>query len=158
MSHESAAPLRIEAGPSRRLAVFLVTAHAAALLVCLLLPLALQWRLLLAVAIAASLVDTLRTHAWRVSPRAVVAADVLPGRPWVLHRHNGTEVPARLLGSSFVHPRLLVLNFRSGRFMRCNLVLAEDAADADLLRQLRVRLMAGDGGEGAENAGNVQAR
>ena len=76
-----------------------------------------------------------------------MAVDALPGRPWVLHMQGGRTVTGRLLGSSFVHPRLLVLNFRTGRFFGRSLVLTEDAADADLLRRLRVRLMCGGVGE-----------
>lgn len=158
MSSESELPLIIEAGRSRRLAAFLLTGHAAALGVCLVLPIPLTPRLLLVGVILASLADSLFTHAWRRSARAVVTVEAQPGRPWVLHLRSGSALPARLLSSSFVHPRLLVLNFRTGRLFGRSVVLPEDAADPDLLRQLRVRLLCGDAGERTGSGGNILAR
>jgi toxin CptA len=140
LSSESAARLRIEAGPSLQLATYLVTVHAAALLVGLVLPVGLALRLLLAGVVAVSLVRSLRMHVWRSSARAVVGLDVPQDQPWTLRLRNGSQVTAHLLGSSLVHPRLLVLNFCTGRLARRSLVLAADAADPAVLRQLRVRL------------------
>jgi hypothetical protein len=119
---------------------------------------ALILRLLLSGVILGSLADSLHTHAWRRSARAMVAVETQPGRPWVLHQRSGRALPARLLRSSFVHPRLLVLNFRTGRLFGRSLVLAEDAADPDLLRQLRVRLTCGDTEKSPARAGDNQAR
>jgi len=158
LSSESAAPLTIEAEPSRQLASYLLAAHAGALVVSLLLPLAAPLTLLLVAAILVSLVDSLRTHAWRRAARAVVAIAAEPGGPWVLYLRSGRALPARLSSSSFVHPRLVVLNFRTGRLFGCSVVLPEDAANPDLLRQLRVRLMCGDVAETSGSVGSIRAR
>lgn len=158
MSSGSAAPLIVEAGQSRRLAAYLVIAHAAALVVSLVLPIGFPWHLLLVVALFVSLAHSLYTHGWRRGARAVVKVEVQQGRPWVLHLRSGRAISARLLGSSFVHPRLLVLNFSTGRLFRRTLVLAEDAADPDLLRQLRVRLMCLDGEESSDSITSAKAR
>jgi hypothetical protein len=56
--------------------------------------------------------------------------------------HDGsTAAPeAELLGSSLVHDRLLVLNFRLKSGGRRSRALLGDDADAELLRRLRARL------------------
>ena len=60
---------------------------------------------------------------------------------WLLALGNGSEIEARLLPSSFVHPWLVVLNFQleNHRRMR-SVVLFTDALERDALRQLRVWL------------------
>ena len=152
MSRPSAAPLRIEAGPSRRLAVFLLSAHLAALAVVPELPLAWYLQLSLAALILFGFVDAWRAHVRRCSRRAIRAAELGPQGAWSLCLTDGRILAAQLLPSSFLHPELLVLNFRTGRLTRRHLVLSADAADADVLRRLRVRLRMG-GGRRARNPG-----
>lgn len=59
---------------------------------------------------------------------------------WTLTLVSGEQVEARLLPSTFVTPRFLVLNLRCGRWRFRVPVLVSDALELDLLRQLRVRL------------------
>jgi len=117
-----------------------VTAHGAALVVSLLLPLELPFQLLLCAAIGVSLIQAARLHVWRSSQRAVAAVDAVQDQHWILHLRSGEEFQGQLLSSSFVHPRLLILNFSTAPLQGRSLVLAADAVDPDLLRQLRVRL------------------
>lgn len=58
---------------------------------------------------------------------------------WTLHDARGTH-NAQLLPSSYVHPRLLVLNFKLADGTRRTRVLLGDETDADTLRRLRARL------------------
>ncbi len=123
--------------------MYLLPVHLAGLLVLPWLPLARYLQLALALLILFGLVDAWRTHVLRSAPRAIRAAELDPEGAWTLWLANGRVLAARLLPSSFVHPQLLVLNFRIGRLARRHLVLAADAADADRLRRLRVRLRMG---------------
>ena len=145
MSRPSAAPLRIEAGPSLRLGLCLLPVHLAGLAVLPWLPLPWYLRLAVAVLIVLGFVGAWRTHVRRISPRAIRNAELDSEGAWTLGLADGRVLAARLLPSSFVHPKLVVLNFRTGLLARRHLVLAFDAADADLLRRLRVRLRMGGG-------------
>jgi toxin CptA len=117
--------------------------HLAGLAVLPWLPLAWYLQLALALVIVLGFVGAWRTHVLRGSPRAIRAAELDPEGAWTLRLADGRALAARLLPSSFVHPKLVVLNFRTGRLARRHLVLAADAADADALRRLRVRLRMG---------------
>ncbi len=145
MSRASAAPLRIEAGPSRRIALYLLLVHTAGLAVLPWLPLAWYLQLALALSIGAGLVNAWSVHARRSAPRAIHAAELDSEGAWTLYLADGRALAGRMLSSSFVHPALLVLNFRTGRFRRRHLVLLADAADPDVLRRLRVQLRMGIG-------------
>lgn len=140
MSKPSVVPLRIEAGFSRRLAAYLLIVHGAGLAVLPALPLAWYLQLALALGVTVSLTDAWAVHVRRSASRAVHFAELDSEGAWTLYLVDGRKLAARLLASSFVHPALILLNFRTGRFLRRHLVLAADAADADLLRRLRVRL------------------
>jgi toxin CptA len=77
-------------------------------------------------------------HRGRRAPRRVICQ---PDGGWLLQDHHGQMQPARLLPSSYLHPRLVILNFAlDQRPRRRNLVLCPDSLDAQTLRQLRVRL------------------
>ena len=143
MSKPSAARLRFEAGPSRRLGLYLLPGYLAGLAVLPWLPLAWYLQLALALLILLGLVDAWRVHVVRSAPRAIRAAELDPKGAWTLWLADGRVLAARLLPSSFVHPGLLVLNFRTGRLARRHLVLSADAAAADVQRRLRVQLRVG---------------
>jgi toxin CptA len=59
---------------------------------------------------------------------------------WTLRDAAGGDSAAELLGSSFVHPVLLVLNFRLKQGGRRTRVLLGDELDPELMRRLRARL------------------
>ena len=64
-----------------------------------------------------------------------------PDGRWLLQDQRGEMCQARLLPSSYLHPKLVILNFSLERFpRRRSLVLCPDSLDAQTLRQLRVRL------------------
>lgn len=138
-------PLRIEAGPSRRLGSYLLAAHGAGLAVLPWLPLGGYLQSGLALLILAGLADSWRVHARRTAPHAIRAAELDGEGRWTLFLADGRALAASLLTSSTVHPGLSVLNFRTGRWVRRHLVLAGDAADGDALRRLRVSLKMGSG-------------
>ncbi|MGH8458700.1 MAG: protein YgfX [Nevskiales bacterium] len=126
---------------SRLLARFLLGVHALATVTVLLwVPGRGAVAALLAL-IALSFFRNYRRHVLhrgrRASRRIVCQGD---GR-WLLQDHLGEMHPAHLLPSSYLHPRLVILNFRLAEYpRRRNLVLFPDSLDAQTLRQLRMRL------------------
>ncbi|MCB2263374.1 MAG: hypothetical protein LGR52_10655 [Candidatus Thiosymbion ectosymbiont of Robbea hypermnestra] len=133
-------PLRIRPRPSRILAVLLLVTHGAALSALVALPLDWYWRVGLGALVIASLVDTLGTQVLFTIPRGVREAIWGADGTWTLILVSGERVEARLLPSTLVTTRLLVLNFRCGLWRFRALTLPPDALAPDLLRRLRVRL------------------
>ena len=133
-------PLRLKPRPSRRLAAYLLVVHCAALAVVLAIPLDWYWRTGLAALVLAGLIFAVAAHVLYLVPWAVREVSWASDGTWWLTLVSGDLVKARLLPSTYVTGRLLVLNFRCGRWWPRAMVLLPDALDADLLRRLRVRL------------------
>jgi hypothetical protein len=73
----------------------------------------------------------------KVARRVVCRAD----GAWFLQDNEGALREARLLPSSYLHPKLVILNFALGsRAGKRNLVLCPDSLDAQTLRRLRQHL------------------
>ena len=133
------APLRLQPGRSRLLAVFLLTIHVLALVALIPLPLEVWWKLAIVGGLLVDLGWSYRLHAVKTSGSAIVEA-VWDGEGiWQLSLGNGDQVEAVLLPDSVVTLSLVVLNFR-GNGRRRSLVLTIDNTDAEQLRRLRARL------------------
>jgi hypothetical protein len=63
------------------------------------------------------------------------------GARWRLYGAGCTGRTARLLGS-YVHPRLLIMNFGIGRFRRRSVLVLPDSGDPEGIRRFRARLLA----------------
>jgi toxin CptA len=150
-AHPLRPPLVLRPGLSRRLAALIGATHAAALGVCMLLPLSWWWRSLLLILVLVSLADQIGLHLLRRLPWAVREASWSSDGEWILTLASGRQLQAVLGPSTYVAPSLVVLNFRCGRWRRCALVLLPDNLDATLLRRLRARLRLA----GADKAGNA---
>ncbi len=133
-------PLRIEPGFSRRLALYVVLSHGLGMSTLVALPLAMPWRLVLSLLVVISLVHGLRSQVLRSGRFALRAAELGADGSWLLYTAKGAIQSASLSRSSFVRPRLTVLNFSTGRFGRSSMILLPDAVDGETLRRLRVRL------------------
>lgn len=143
--HHRQAPLLLRPRLSRRLAAFIVLTHAGALACILALPVAWTWRVAGLGLVALSGLWQGWTHLWPRAPWAV--REALCGEDgWELTLGSGRRVQARLAPSTYVGPRLVVLNFQGPAWRRCSLVLLPDALDPDLLRRLRSRLRLGVAG------------
>ena len=82
-----------------------------------------------------------RVYVLRRGARAVRRALWQPDGRWVLEDNSGVTSEAKLLPSSYLHPRLVILNFALLRDRtRRDLVLLPDSLDFHTLRQLRARL------------------
>ena len=134
--------IAIEPRPSRRLALFVCTSHLVALAMLAWLQtqvgsVPFTW---LAVAVLFSWHRNWKNLVSLTGAGALIRVELNPQGEWTLFDRCGCAVPARLLGSSYVSPRLMVLNFSLGGLRRRNLILLPDSSCPDQLRRLRVRL------------------
>ncbi len=135
MSLPASAPLNIEPGFSRRLALWLALIHLGALI--------LPWTADLNWPLKVGLSLLVLLHARHITDRYVLRRDgYLPrqlslraGRAYL---PDGME--AEILPECFVHPQLVVLRLRLENGARRSLPLFPDALDPDTFRRLRVRL------------------
>lgn len=133
--------LEMNLASSRALAGILVSAHAASALLLGLTGLPWMGKVAALPVFLASLALSLRRHAWRLSPSAVVGVRLDPECRAAFRRLDGKTLEGTLLGSSFVSPWLTVLNLRpEGRWRTVSLVILPDAVEREAFRQLRVLL------------------
>ena len=62
---------------------------------------------------------------------------------WLVEDAEERKSSAQLLPSTYVHPRLIALNFKLGSGARRTRLILGDEADAEPLRRLRARLLSG---------------
>lgn len=153
-SARSAAQLTLELVPSRILLAGLAVCHLLALISLLICDLPVSITLSLGMLIAFSLVLNYARYGHRHSRWFVERVACLADGNWALQTADGRHHMAQLLDSSYVHPRLVILNFALGTFARRSVVLLPDSTDANDLRRLRVRLLTRNEDEDAD-AGSV---
>ncbi|MCG6862996.1 MAG: hypothetical protein LJE70_17230 [Chromatiaceae bacterium] len=139
-SNRGRQPLRIRPRFSRLLTVFLSAIHGAALILVFAIPLDWYWQAGIATLVISGFVYAMGDQVLFMVPWAVREATWRSDGTWTLTLVSGEQIEARLLASTFVSLRLLVLNFRCGLWYSRTVVLAPDALDAQLLRRLRVQL------------------
>lgn len=135
--HRVQPPLTIEPRASLRLAGFVVVVHLSAAICVCLLPWPWQLGLL---PLIASLAYQLAVHVLRVAPWSIRRAHWHSDGSWHIEFADGAQAEARLLGSTFIGLRLVVLNLAIGRWRRLSLPLPADSLDGADLRRLRRRL------------------
>jgi hypothetical protein len=138
-AHQRFPPLRLRPRCSRGLGLALVVLHLLAVAALWAVPLSGALRLLLLALVLASLAHGLWDRVlgrlpWSV--REVRWSD----QGWSLRFYNGRWRTARLLPSTLVTPRLVVLNFRVHWLRYHHLLLTEAVIGPERLRRLRVRL------------------
>lgn len=133
--------LKIVIKPSRRLALLLCLAHAAAAGAFLVLELPIWLKISLVLLIGASCGVYLYGPALLRGSGAIVGLEIRDGDKLSFQTRRGEWREGTLLGSSFVSPYLTVLNFRTeGNLLARHVVILPDSVDADEFRRLRVRL------------------
>jgi len=134
--------LRISPGYSRQLSLFVWSTHLSALGLIFLLPISLWLQTPMVALVILSLLHNRNTHLLRSNASAITAVEWDGEDEWLLFCANGAKRRARLLGSSYVQPWMMVLNFISlGKGpKKVSLILTPDALDAAMQRRLRVRL------------------
>ena len=136
------APPTVRPQSSPQLAVFVAVVHLAGAVAVMLSPIPNPIRLIMGAAIAGSLGYALLVHCWRIAPWAIREARQTPEGDWVIDQVSGAQISSvRLLASGCMGQRLLILNFRTGRFLVTRtLILTTDSVDPDVLRRLRASL------------------
>ena len=133
--------VRVELRPSRYIAVALTAAHSIATVTVLLLDVPVAAKLVLAIAIIASLAQALWRHAFLRSRSALTALELSENDCAAVQSRDGRWHEARVLGSTYVSPMLSVINLRvPARFLACHFVVTRDNSDTEAFRRLRVRL------------------
>ena len=126
--------------PSLRALAWLFWAHAGVLALALAAVPPGAPLVALAAAVATSWFWTRRHASFGHGPRALTRLTWHADGSWRVHDGAGRPAAAELLGDSFVHDRLLVLNFRLQDGSRRSRALLGDEADEESLRRLRARL------------------
>ena len=135
---ESVVPLRIKPRRSRILTGFIIFTHGGAVPLSLMsLPL---WAgLVLSSGIVCSLVYTLNRHVLMHGRNAITDLIWDSNGDWRLLTRDGGNHDARLLKSSYLHARMVVLNFAVDGRNR-SVILLSDSLDPETFRKLRVRM------------------
>ncbi len=136
-------PLTLEIRPSRYLAYYVLGVYAAAGLVVIGLPLPAWFKCAMLAVLLLFCAVTYQARVSLRSSRAVVGLNRHADGAWQLRTTDGAAHQARLLPDSYLHPELLVLNFRLAGGRRRSVVLVRDSADCADLRRLRVALALG---------------
>lgn len=141
-SKRSEATLVVKLHTSRQMLVLMLVVHLLALSV--LWPLYQQLGLfvfMLILVLFISLVQTVRRYAMLKGKYAVNEIIVKSNNDYVLAMSDKQYVQAVLRRGSYVHPLLIILNFRLRRWpWYISVPLLTDSADKEALRRLRVRL------------------
>lgn len=101
-----------------------------------------QPMILLAAAFAVSWLWLRRHPVFGYGQRALVRLTWPAEGGWTLREQSGLSAEAELLGNSYVHPRLMVLNFKLKDGTRRSRALFGDEATPAQLQRLRARLSA----------------
>jgi len=139
-STRSAPALIIERHSSVQLKTIVIAIHVGA--VILLVPIIHRFGLVAMLSLVPVIVSMI--YYWRqtvllVNKQSVMALLLDADNVWSLLRRNGERLKDCRLVSAMVHPKLIVLSFRYHK-QRLSVPLFLDGVDAEIHRQLRVRL------------------
>jgi toxin CptA len=133
--------LRLEIRRSRQLTLLFGGVHAAALGAVLAAGLAWWIDVLAGVLLLASSAHALALHAWQSLKMSIVALELSDDCRLKVQDRRGEWRDGEVLASSFVAPRLTVLNLRlAGERLARHVILVPDRVDAEMYRRLRVLL------------------
>ncbi len=132
---------RVRINPSPRLAIVLCIVHVAAAAAIWVAPVPAWLKAGLTIAIATSLVWSLSRKVALHAAEAIVALEVTDAGGVSFQTRSGTWHECELLGSSYISPRLTILNLKpqGARWTR-HVLLVPDNVDARDFRRLRTWL------------------
>lgn len=141
MQADDQPPLYLQPADSLQLRLWIMASHAVAALVTLFLPVGMPWwgKLLLLVAIGVSTRHFWRLHVSRTHSQAVREVTFYSIDNCLLRTPDGSRFTV-LDDSSFLHPWLCSLNFRSRKGCTYTLLLTTDNSSQETRRRLRVRV------------------
>ena len=129
----------ISVSPSVRLAIALSVAHLAAAGLLWLVPVPALGKGVFTLAIAVSLVFFLARDAALHAANAIVALELKSGGGISFHTRDGRWADCELSGSSYVSPRLTIVNLQPrGKGRARHVILLSDNVDARDFRRLRM--------------------
>ena len=132
--------LRVAVTSSAVLGAGIAATHAAAAALLWVVPLAAPVQVLLTVAVAASLVYLVSSHALLRAPHSIVALETRDTSVSVQTR-KGEWLEGEVLGSSYVSPHVTVVNFLPrGRWRVRHVILVPDNVSPQDFRHLRTWL------------------
>jgi hypothetical protein len=140
-STKFAQPLRLKPKPSKILMTLLAVGHLGAIAVLFPLDISLPVKLSIAAVLVVSLVVAWSKQPGQVGEGGVEILTWQADGEWLLETRDGQHFKASLHESTYVHPWMVVLNFRQqGKRGLISFTLAPDALDPETFRELRVRL------------------
>lgn len=132
---------RIAISPSVWIAAALCAAHVAAAVLLWVIPIPVMGKLALTVAVALSLVFFVARDAALHAAHSIVALEIREGGEMAFQTRRGEWLDCEVLGSSYVSPRLTIVNLRPRlRWGTRRLILVPDNVDARDFRRLRTWL------------------
>lgn len=140
LSTQYAAPLRLELGPSRALAAWLIVVHATPLILLPLLQMPLWLKLAIAAAVLYGLFAAWRRLLWRGHPDAVRTLLWSEAGHCQLTMNSGQQQRLSLASQAFILPWMVVLHFNTPQRRLRYLLVLSDMLDDEAFRRLRVRL------------------
>jgi hypothetical protein len=133
--------VRANLRPSWSLAVALNAVHAGAAATLLHLDLSLELKLAGAAAVLASLCHAVWRNALLRGHRAIIALEIDDQENGAICARDGIWHEVKVLGTSYVTPRLTVINIRrAGARLPLHVLLTTDNVDPDDFRKIRVLL------------------
>ena len=148
---EKPVPIRVELQPSRGFAALLAAAHAAAVLVIVLMPLPAAVVVFAVLPVIASAFWSISRQALRRGRNAVTALEFTDRETVRLRDGDGLWHGGHLSGSSTVGAVLTVLNIQLDAPATRHVVITADGMDRDDFRRLRVWLRWGPGPAGRDS-------
>jgi toxin CptA len=134
-------PQRIAITPSVWIAAALCLAHAAAAVLLWLMPIPVMGKLALTLAVALSLVFFVARDAALHAAQSIVALEIRDGGEAAFQTRRGDWLDCEVLGSSYVSPRITIVNLRPRlRWGTRRVVLVPDNVDPRDFRRLRTWL------------------
>ena len=134
-------PLRLQPKTSRILVSLLSVGHIGAIAILFPLDLSLLVKSAIALMLIISLAVSLKKQPGRVGEGGVQTLIWQADGDWLLETADGQSFAATLHESTYVHPYMVVLNFRQeNKRGLLSFPLAPDALGAETFRILRVRL------------------
>lgn len=139
-------PLCLELHSSRALAILYSVVYLGAMVILLFMPIPVWLKFLACLLCLADYTRILCQHVFLISRKAIVQIKTSPTGEWVLLQRQGREIPAKLLGDSFISAYLVILNFRCVLTRRrCSVLITRDNVSRNDFRQLSVYLRFGLG-------------
>lgn len=132
-------PLDLSIRPSRLIATLLVGMHLTAIVVCAQLPVSVDYRAALLLAILSAFFWNVAVYVQR-TPRRLHWS---PELGWTLVDRRGKSHEVKLLPEAYLSGWLLIAHFKDERGKRRTVMLSNDSARPDGLRRLRVLLRYG---------------